>query len=326
MNGAEAVDVNGGGTIFLPPGGFKEVKSKTPVWGNQVTIPDGAEPPKDGTVEWTNQSGTKTSSTTDNGGDPDGGEEGGEENGKDTEPMVVLPDGKKHTAREFFANAFAEKEKEIADQQTRLDGMVELLRSGTIPGDPDKKEGETEKKEEETPKLEHMSFDEDATVEANEKFIQGEYNKLVDSFNERETYWKTKFDEQQTEMEEQAKAHKELADVVGREQWKANLTRVMAVTGLKEEEIMAKYRETRIADADVLSDLILGERAKDAIIKEAEENAEKARLEGRDAITSTSSGGGGGGPETPQPLRGLNEETDYTPDKLVTKYNLFKAA
>lgn len=321
--------------IFTPTGtGFTEVKSKTSVWGDAVEVPEHSKPPDDPTTKWTRQGGDGTVHQGNGQNNQEGNQEGSEagDNEKITEPIVVLPDGSKVDAKKFFNDAFVAKEAELTQKENRLDGMIEMTRNGAA-GGADNNQGEGDQnngqqsEENKPPLFQHMELPEDTVTEANEKVIIGEYNKNVDAMNERESFWQARDAEHKETIDELTKELKNVKDVVGQEQWQNSLARVTAVTGLKEEDLIAKYRETKIADADILSTLILGDREKDRILKEVTDQADQERENGNNAIGGQSAGSGGGtqvNTDLNKPLRGLDPEKDYDAEKLVTKYNLIK--
>lgn len=316
---------------YTPTGNaFTDVKSKQPVWGETVNVPEHSDPPSDPTTKWTRENGDGTVNQGKGNNNENDNQDGNQDGGDDTitEPTVFLPDGTKVVAKEYFAQAFSAKEAELTQKENRLDGMMELTRSSNGNGNANGEGGDdnNETPDDNKPSFEKMEFPEGTTPEANETFLAGEYNKVVDALNAREEFWSAKDSEKQAAIDKLTEDFKNLSDVVGRDQWQNAMTRVIAVTGVKEEELMAKYRETRIADADTLASLVLGDREKERILKETSEQAENERQQGTNAVGSQSTGsgnqGGGNSNAKNEPYRGLNPDTDYTAEKLVTKYNL----
>ena len=314
--------------IYTPTGNaFNDVKVGKPVWGETVTVPEHSDPPKDPTTSWTRENGDGKVQQ----GNGTNSQENKQQGGDDTitEPIVVLPDGTKVTAKSYFAEAFTAKETELTQKESRLDGMLELTRNGNgndnaggEGGDPNPNQNGDETN---VVSFEKMTFPEDTVPEENEKFIVGEYNKVVDTLNTREELWAAKDAEKQAAIDKLSKDFKKLSDVVGQDKWQNSIAKVTAITGLSEEELISKYKETRVADAEVLSTLILGEREKERILKEATNQADQERQNGNNAVGGQSAGSGGGGTQTDNrnvPGRGLDLEKDYDAEKLVTKYNL----
>ena len=227
-----------------------------------------------------------------------------------------MPDGTKVSVDAFYAQQSAKDQEEIGILKGKLETYEKIGVTQTSTGDQEKTE------QAETESLwKPFQFKEDVRIEANEQEIVDYYNAqgqtMVEGFTK-------KFDEMSAENAELKTAVEGLKDVVGKEVFESNMSRVVATTGISRDELLEMYSRTKVGDADVLSTLVLGERAKKEQQDKIAEAAEKEREQGTNAIAGQSQSGGSQGDDINKPGRGIEVEDGAmpTPAQLAEKYNL----
>lgn len=252
------------------------------VWGETVNVPKESIPIQSG-INW-----VRTGNPDEGSGDGDRGD--GNQDGEQ---------GKTSALDEREA-AVSKKELELAQKEAFIEGYMRAQAQLGQAGDGTSKEGEDDTPE--TPQPEKIVFDEDAHVEGNEETIAEKYNGLVDLY----TSEKAKNSETITKLENKLDT---LEDTVSAQVFEQNLALVSATTGVTREEIIAKNQETKITDANILAQLILGEKAmKGEELPTTAKDAEKERENATNGITGSSQGGNNSGDGSNKPFRGLDPE------------------
>ena len=277
------------------------------VWGNTVTVPQGAKPPLDPNVRWTRDNSQGAGSNPDEkeagnqdgnvDENQDGSQEGNQGGDKVASPTVLMPDGSRIPADTFFA-----KEKtELAVKEAYVQGILEGQKQSGVIGDdsPD----ETEKAPESTtPAFQKIEVDEEKHYEPNEQMLIDKNNENVDVFNSV----MTKKDEELGALKTQLG---EVTDAVSKQIFDSNLAMVEATTGVSRDEIISKNQETKITDPEILAKIILGEKAANGEeLPTAVKQAEEEREENNKGVSGTSQNNGGGnqGGGANEPFRGLD--------------------
>ena len=241
------------------------------------------------------------------------------------EPMVLLSDGSRVPVEEYDPYK-TERDKVDADR-ARVDGMLEAAKvTSTGNGDPNPDESSDGGSDdpphpllrvlEENPLLEEVDidntefasdFERDLAIKNNGiiQYAKQQNQLLVD----RETAFTKRLDE----------VSESVADRFVRE----DIARIEATTGVTQEEIVAANKQTGISDVDTLATLVLGAKAHQEKIAEAEAAAQKTREQGTSNITSASRGGGNQGGGGEEPRRGVSDWRDSK--EVAAKYH-FKPA
>lgn len=260
------------------------------VWGERVNVPPGTVPINPG-ITWAN------ANPNDNGSEPTGDEPTGDE------PTGDDGDGKQgDNTLDSREETVAKRELEVAQKEAFMEGYLRAQAEKAAAAGDESKEGD--EKEEETPLFEKIEFDADRHVEENEKLIASRYNSLVDEFVAQKTAYETKIGDLEKKFDG-------LQDTVSQQVFDQNIAVTTATTGVTKEEILSKYNETKIANTDILAQLVLGEKAikgEELPNKKAEE-AEAERQENTGAISGTTHGGTEQVDDLNKPYRGLDPNT-----------------
>ncbi|MYB01997.1 MAG: hypothetical protein F4118_10080 [Acidimicrobiaceae bacterium] len=288
-------------------------KGQGPIWGTDVNVPPGGKTPHFATNGNGNAKPTETSTDTGDDTSTDKGDEGGSST---TQPIVVMPDGTKVSVDAFYAQQSAKDQEELNTLKGKVEAYEKLgTQTQTSTGD--------EKTETTEPESLWKSFEfkEDTRVEANEKEIVDFYNAQGQAMEAAFTEQFKKMSAANAELKTELEGVK---DIVGKEVFESNMSRVVATTGISRDELLEMYSRTKVGDADVLSTLVLGERAKKEQQDKIAEAAEKEREQGTNAIAGQSQSGGSQGDDINKPGRGIEVEDGAmpTPAQLAEKYNL----
>lgn len=201
---------------------------------------------------------------------------------------LVLPDGTAVLADE--ADYFAEKRREIEKDEARIKGMKEVLDGQLLNQEVDpnaQNAGSDEEPKEEDPfaSITGVEINDDEYTSENEKRLAQHVNTLTDVVKTIAT----------SSAEDRKKITEGLDSVARSINERAvteDLQRIEAQTGITEEEILAASRETGIRDVNVLAKVIMGTKAQEAAIKEAEDKANQQRSEAAGGVSGTSQNNG----------------------------------
>ena len=317
------------------------------VWGNQVTVPQGAPPPSSPFVTQSqgnpgNQNGNANQGNGQQNGNADGNQQNGSANGNQqggnanqngntnqngnhaNQNGSANQDGNSNQNGNQGGTQFSEPtvvnpdgttvsvKDYLATELSQINQTQARLDGymealKTLGTPASSEEGSAADPPPEDPKWQPITFAEDVRVEENERRIAENFNALLEDYNKQNAEYKQLF-------ADQAKETKEIRDAVSQQIFESNMSRVVATTGIPREEILEMNQLTKIPDPDILATLIIGQRAKKEKETEIANQMEQHRQNSVNAIAGQTQGGSGqgeqGGAEqnTDQPGRGITLE------------------
>ena len=275
------------------------------IWGESVQRPTGTPEP----------------APNPNANPNNGGGDGGGADDTPKEPVVLLGDGRQVPIEEF--DPYKEKREKVDADRERVDGMLEaakVINSTPNPADnPGNEGGEGDPPPHpllaDNPLLEEVDIENTEFASDFERDLAIRNNNIIQYARQQN---QVIVDREKEFTEKLNEVSESISDRFVRE----DIQRIEATTGVTQEEIVAANRETGIADVDTLATLILGAKARDEKIAEAEAAAQKAREHGAAHVSSpTHAGGTQGGND--EPRRGVKNWRDAK--EVAAKYN-FKPA
>lgn len=259
------------------------------VWGNEVLVPEG-EKLTPQTAQYVKPAGQPDGDTT-NGAS---GDENNEQDDPPKTPVVLMPDGTQVDINNF--DPFAQQRAELDREKARVDGMIEVARgngTGEGTGDTDT-DTPPEDPLADNPLLQKIELDpNDNLITEEDRRAAERHNNLVDAYIQQGQ----SFAEREQSMQKEVAA---LRDTVGNRFLREDIAQATATTGVTEQELFAKAKETGIADVATLATLIVGEKAIQTSAEEAEAAAEAKRAADNAKIGSSTQSGGGGNNEQPE--------------------------
>ena len=229
------------------------------------------------------------------------------------EPTVVMPDGTTVKAAEYnpYQSQWAELEKEKAFVEGAKSAVANQMMNTEV-GDPNGDPQQPKQEDDPFANLPTVEITDDEYTSENEKSLARTVNALTAAFKES--------------MKTTAESYKQLTEDVGTigqmfsdRAVSEDLARIEAQTGVTEAEIVAASEQTGIKNVNTLARLVLGAKAEQQAIEEAQADANNQRVDSAGGIGGTTHGGGGNPASDPNDFY-KRPDIDYGNNEEILKH------